>query len=199
MREILYDLGQHEKWPATRHRKKWIDMGPSMKLNLGCGNMTIPGYVNCDIVKEREGIRPDVHCDVTKTLPFGDDCADEILSVHLVEHIDRWQVVHVIREWTRVLKPGGNMVMECPNLISACQVILTNPMNATGPGPEGQKSMWVLYGDPQWKDPLMTHRWAYTPQSLALVMYEAGLKDLRQEPAQFKLREPRDMRIVGTK
>jgi hypothetical protein len=30
-------------------------------------------------------------------------------------------------------------------------------------------------------------------------MAEAGLVNLRQEPAQFKLREPRDMRIVAEK
>jgi hypothetical protein len=31
------------------------------------------------------------------------------------------------------------------------------------------------------------------------LMREAGLVNLRQEPAQFKLKEPRDMRIVGEK
>jgi hypothetical protein len=30
-------------------------------------------------------------------------------------------------------------------------------------------------------------------------MQEAGLANVRQEPAQFKLREPRDMRLVGEK
>jgi hypothetical protein len=45
----------------------------------------------------------------------------------------------------------------------------------------------------------MVHRWGYTPQSLATLMAEAGLANIRQEPAQFKLREPRDMRIVGEK
>jgi hypothetical protein len=45
----------------------------------------------------------------------------------------------------------------------------------------------------------MVHRWGYTPQSLAQVMSEAGLTLIRQEPAQFKLREPRDMRLVGAK
>jgi len=59
--------------------------------------------------------------------------------------------------------------------------------------------MWVFYGDPRWRDPLMVHRWGYTPRSLAQVMGEAGLTTLRQEPAQFKLREPRDMRMVGIK
>jgi hypothetical protein len=59
--------------------------------------------------------------------------------------------------------------------------------------------MWVFYGDPRWRDPLMVHRWGYTPASLAGVMTEAGLANLRQEPALFKLREPRDMRMVGIK
>jgi hypothetical protein len=45
----------------------------------------------------------------------------------------------------------------------------------------------------------MNHRWGYTPLSLARVMHEAGLTQLQQEPAQFKLREPRDMRITGVK
>ena len=31
------------------------------------------------------------------------------------------------------------------------------------------------------------------------ILEEAGLVDIRQEPAQFKLREPRDMRVTGTK
>jgi len=45
----------------------------------------------------------------------------------------------------------------------------------------------------------MVHRWGYTPQSLAALMAEVGLVNIRQEPAQFKLREPRDMRMVGEK
>jgi hypothetical protein len=57
----------------------------------------------------------------------------------------------------------------------------------------------VFYGDPRWQDPLMVHRWGYTPRSLAQVMAQAGLVEIRQEPAQFKLREPRDMRVVGVK
>ena len=138
-------------------------------------------------------------CDLHKLTLFEDDIADEILAVHVVEHFWRWEVVDILKEWQRVLKPGGVMILECPNIISACQVLLENTASAVGPGPEGQRSMWVFYGDPAWKDPLMNHRWGYSPQSLAHVMHEAGLASLRQEPAQFKLREPRDMRIVGNK
>lgn len=169
------------------------------KLNLGCGDKILPGYVNVDVAESRRGLRPDVLCDLRKLTSFEDNTADEILSVHVVEHFWRWEVVDILKEWTRVLKPGGTMFLECPNLLSACYELLQNPDVNAGPGQEGQRSMWVFYGDPSWKDPLMIHRWGYTPRSLAQVMHEAGLVNLRQEPAQFKLREPRDMRIVGEK
>lgn len=169
------------------------------RLNLGCGDKILDGYINIDVVNERAGMQPDIICDITNLEIFEDDYADEILAVHVVEHFWRWEVVTILNEWVRVLKPGGKMILECPNLISACQEVLKDPQQAALPGQEGQRSMWVLYGDPRWQDPLMVHRWAYTPLSLAQVMFQAGLVELKQEPAQYKLREPRDMRITGLK
>lgn len=170
-----------------------------MKLNLGCGDKILDGFVNVDVVESRAGKKPDVLCDLHQLTPFEDNSADEIMAIHVVEHFWRWEVVDILKEWVRVLKPGGKMILECPNLVSACQAVLADVENATGPGKEGQRSMWVLYGDPAWRDPLMVHRWGYTPRSLAMVMHQAGLRELRQEPAQYKLREPRDMRVTGLK
>lgn len=170
-----------------------------MKLNLGCGDKILPGYVNVDAASSRAGHKPDVLCDLRRLATFEDDTADEILAVHVIEHFWRWEVVAVLREWIRVLKPGAALILECPNLQSACEEFLRDPDTGSGPGPEGQRTMWVFYGDPRWQDPLMVHRWGYTPRSLAKVMEQAGLVDMRQEPAQFKQREPRDMRIVGFK
>lgn len=169
------------------------------KLNLGCGDKILPGYVNVDVVESRRGFKPDVVCDLNDLWPFDDNTVDEILSVHVVEHFWRWEVLDVLKEWTRVLTPGGTLILEAPNLLSAAAELLSDPAAAAGPGPEGQRSMWVFYGDPAWKDPLMIHRWGYTPASLGALMREAGLVNVRQEPAQFKLREPRDMRVVGEK
>lgn len=172
---------------------------PAIRLNLGCGDKILPGYVNVDVVEARAGKSPDVICDLRDLSVFPDDHADEVMAVHVVEHFWRWEVEDILREWVRVLKPGGRMVLECPNLKSACEAFLADPEGASRPDKAGQRSMWVFYGDPQWKDPLMVHRWGYTPQSLAALMRAVGLTDARQEPAQYKLREPRDMRVVAVK
>jgi SAM-dependent methyltransferase len=170
-----------------------------VKLNLGSGSSPLPGYINVDVAPERLGVMPDIVCDIRSLMVFTDNYADEIIAVHVIEHFWRWEVVQILKEWARVLKPGGKLILECPNLITACEELLKNPIVAAGPGPEGQRSMWCLYGDPDHKDPLMCHRWLYTPESLAQVLFEVGLIDLKREPAQFKLRDPRDMRITGIK
>ena len=171
----------------------------SKKLNLGCGDKLINGYINVDLVTERAGVPPDVNCDIRKLTVFDTNYADEILAVHVIEHFWRWEVEAILAEWVRVLKPNGKLILECPNLISACEEFLKDPEAGSSPNQKGQKTMWVFYGDPRWRDPLMVHRWGYTPRSLATIMNAAGLTQLQQEPAQFKLREPRDMRITGVK
>ena len=171
----------------------------AIKLNLGCGDKILDGYVNVDVVASRKGRSPDVISDIKDLQVFEDGYADQVLAVHVIEHFWRWEVLAVLTEWMRVLKPGGELILECPNLRAACEVFLKSPDAGSQADARGQRTMWVFYGDPAWQDPLMIHRWGYTPDSLAAVMAEAGFVDIHQAPAQFKLREPRDMRMVGTK
>jgi len=171
----------------------------NVRLNLGCGDKILDGYINVDVVESRAGKKPDILCDLHNLNIFHDNYADEILSVHVIEHFWQWEAADILKEWIRVLKPGGKMIIECPNLISAAKEFLKNADLAAQGGREGQRSMWVFYGDPAWKDPYMIHRWGYTPLSLAKLMFECGLENIKQEPAQYKLREPRDMRITGVK
>jgi SAM-dependent methyltransferase len=172
---------------------------PPLKLNLGCGDKILDGYVNVDVVPSRAGAKPDVLCDLRRLKPFTDASVDEILSVHVVEHFWRWEVRDILLEWKRVLKDGGKIVLECPNLEMACRTFLENPTKGSAENVDGQRTMWVFYGDPQWHDPYMVHRWGYTPESLQALLAECGYANVRQEPAQYKLKEPRDMRIVGEK
>ncbi len=84
----------------------------TIKLNLGCGDKILDDYVNVDIASERAGKKPDVISDIRKLDNFPDNYADEIMAIHVVEHFWRWEVVNVLTEWVRVLKPGGKMVLE---------------------------------------------------------------------------------------
>jgi SAM-dependent methyltransferase len=171
----------------------------AIKLNLGCGDKILPGYINVDVAASRRHQTPDLLCDVRNLSPIPSDYADEVLAVHVIEHFYQWEVDSILREWIRVLKPGGRLVLECPNLENAAREFLENADQAALGGVEGQRSMWVFYGDPSWCDPLMIHRWGYTPSSLKFVLSKAGLINVRRERAMYKLGEPRDMRIVGLK
>lgn len=172
---------------------------PRLKLNLGCGDKILPDHVNVDVVQSRAGFKPDVLCDLRRLRPFKDASVDEILSVHVVEHFWRWDIRDTLLEWKRVLKGGSKIVLECPNLEAACRAFLEDPIKSSAENMDGQRTMWAFYGDPQWRDPYMVHRWGYTPESLKALLLECGYRNVRQEPAQYKLREPRDMRIVGEK
>ena len=168
-----------------------------VRLNLGCGDKILPGYINIDTVSSRAGKQPDVNADIRDLRKIKSFIADEILAVHVIEHFYFWEVVPLLKSWRRLLKPGGKLILECPNLLYACQMIVENPAMRSQADKAGQMSMWPFYGDPSWKDPLMCHKWAYTPESLMAVLDEAGYQQAKQEPAQFKLREPRDMRITA--
>lgn len=171
-----------------------------VRLNLGCGDKLLPHYINIDAAPIRDGRQPDLICDACDLTPFADNSVDEVLSVHLIEHIFPGEVPNAISEWIRVLKPGGRLVIECPNLLSACEALVNMPeaaMESTGEA--AQRTMWAFYGDPVAGDPLMTHKWGYTPQSLSRLLRDAGLRDVLSESPKFKLGEPRDMRVAGMK
>ena len=80
-----------------------------IRLNLGCGDKILQEYINVDVASERAGKKPNVVSDIRK-LTFDDNYADEILSVHVIAHFWRWEVYDILKEWIRVLKPGGKLV-----------------------------------------------------------------------------------------
>lgn len=81
-----------------------------MILRIGVGD-TIPkqeGYLNLDV---RDLPNIDIVADAT-SLPFEDRELDGIESRNLVEHFSRHEIDAVLREWARVLKIGGTMVIQ---------------------------------------------------------------------------------------
>ena len=95
-----------------------------VKLNLGCGDKILPGYVNVDAASSRAGRQPDFVADIRDLRKIKSSIADEILAVHVIEHFYYWEVVPLLQSWRRLLKPDGKLILECPNLLYACQRLL---------------------------------------------------------------------------
>lgn len=83
-----------------------------MKIELGCGKSTAPGFVGVDI---DPAVGPDVVADIRK-LPFDDGSVSEIRAVHCIEHIPWQEIGDVLREWARVLASGGKIFLSTPSL-----------------------------------------------------------------------------------
>lgn len=83
----------------------------TLKLNVGCGKVKYPGWVNIDI----EPVA-DLVIDVRKGLPFNDDNIDFIYSEHVLEHFTFEEGEKVLREFYRCLKVGGVLRIAIPDL-----------------------------------------------------------------------------------
>lgn len=90
-----------------------------MKLHLGCGKRHIPGFVHIDAVDY-----PHVdHVATIDNLSFiPDDSVDLIYNCHVLEHFKRRDVLRVLKEWHRVLKPGGVLRTSVPDFAKLCEV-----------------------------------------------------------------------------
>jgi predicted SAM-dependent methyltransferase len=81
------------------------------KINLGCGPVYKPGYLNVDVVPGG-----DLTLDLRRGLPFESDCCEVIFSEHFFEHIDYPEPVgYLFRECLRVLRPGGLLRFSVPD------------------------------------------------------------------------------------
>jgi len=83
------------------------------RLNAGCGQDILPGYVNMDQLKMK-GV--DVVGSLDKRLPFKDNTFDEIRCISVLEHVKDVSVT--MKEFYRILKKGGKLVLNIPHFTS---------------------------------------------------------------------------------
>jgi predicted SAM-dependent methyltransferase len=165
-----WDVGAMKKYslpwnskPATRmfaHGNKKI-------LDLGCGGLKqvfkegIP--IRVDI---RDDVEADYRCDL-RQLPFKDEFADIVHAAHTLEHFSRKELPEVLDEWLRVLKVGGELRLEVPNLEFAAKEIVKHGGLSSG-------GMDVLYGQQAYD--LDYHKCGFTQALLKHVLQAKGLK-----------------------
>lgn len=169
--------------------------GEQMKINVGAGKRTADGWWNCDVVQDAGATRPlDAICQATE-IPLPDECADVVQAIHLAEHLPRWELETALAEWRRLLKPGGLLILELPNLVKCCQNYLSGRMRG-GKHPD-QLSRFGIYGDPRLENKWMLHLWGYSPDELIGILHANGFKGAAEHQTQHHPagRQHRDMRI----
>ena len=189
-----------------------------IRFNLGCGKKLLnpkDGWVNVDIVSPEdldsvyfcdmlddkvvpvEWDKPLFHQSDLKSMTFvSDNTADEVHGYHIIEHFYRAEVPEVLKEWKRVLKPGGVIVLEQPDVLKCAANLL---LGITRSEPTLIHNMGVLgfFGDGTPDEPYMSHKWGWFPQTLGAELEKAGFEVLGTAPAETHAGDARDFRIVG--
>jgi predicted SAM-dependent methyltransferase len=173
-----------------------------MKINVCSGRHVLDGWTNVDAVvsnhPKARGKKPEILADM-RSIPLPDGCADELMCIHGIEHVLPWEAEDAVREWHRLLKVGGTLVIECPDLIKCCKNVISG-YKVKDKHPD-QMGLWGLYGDNTLRDPFMMHRYAYSPSSMTKLLERNGFTKIRSEHPQWHGAgaRMRDMRVTARK
>ena len=83
-----------------------------LRLHLGCGNVSIPGYVNIDCRYQPAVDRVD---NIGILHHYGVRSVDAIYCCHALDHFSRWDYQRVLKRWFDLLKPGGTLRISTPD------------------------------------------------------------------------------------
>jgi predicted SAM-dependent methyltransferase len=96
-----------------------------VKLDIGGGkNKRDADYIAVDSHGE-----PDVKA-LMWALPFKEGSVDSIWSSHTLEHAPHGKIVDTLREWLRVLRPGGRAIVQVPDFNYVARYWLLGPDRA---------------------------------------------------------------------
>ena len=88
-------------------------MEDKIKLHLGCGNISLDGFINIDLLPSKS---VDVVEDIRELKSFTEESVDLIYACHVLEHISRREYKKVLKRWYSLLKPSGILRLSVPNL-----------------------------------------------------------------------------------
>jgi len=97
-----------------------------MKLHLGCGEKYIKGFTHIDL---RKLDHIDFYSSVDKLEFLQDDSVDLIYASHVLEHFGRHEYKAVLKEWYRILRPGGVLRLAVPNFDAVVQYYIEKDDN----------------------------------------------------------------------
>ena len=151
-----------------------------MKLNIGAGNINLAGFTPIDLMNGQDA----------RKLEYADNSVDEIRASHVLEHFGHREVCDVLREWVRVLKPGGLMKLAVPDFEKVARDYLGGvKTNIQGYAMGGQM------------DENDFHRTLFDRECLSEIMTACGLENLAEWKSELDdcAALPISLNLSGTK
>lgn len=155
------------------------------KLHIGCGNTHLDGYLNVDLHSRKA----DEHVDLNEPLPYADERFEEIVGMHIFEHLDPTKMDSIIKSWNRVLKPGGTILLEMPDFDALCKSYLADR--------DREMTLEWIFGNQ--RDPGQQHRWGWNQKRLTKLFHRHGFYVSFEDPKDYHSKEGPCLRIVATK
>jgi len=182
---IALNLGSGEIDNPTS--KTPIDVNPAYATKLD--------YINVDIRKLR-GVH--IVADVRK-LPIRDNSVDYILARHILEHFGHVETQPVLKEWLRVLKPGGKIEVIVPNLVREFYEHPSWKPRILGDEDDGYHIAKSLFGGQ--RDEFDYHKNAFNWRYLRESLEKAGFVNVRRDVSgyPYSLDQPYDLRAFAEK
>ena len=157
-------------------------------LQVGCGQKnktSLKGFNSDDWKEIRFDIDKNANPDIVGTLTdmnlVETGSVDAVYSSHNIEHLYPHEVPMALKEFYRVLKDDGIVIITCPDLQTVCEAVVKNkllePLYQSPAGPIS--AIDILYGHraSMSKGNLyMAHKCGFTYASLVQALNEAGFK-----------------------
>jgi len=161
---------------ALNQKKADKTNGAGKRLHLGCGGKHLEGYVNVDIFK---GPTVDEVFSMLD-IPYEDGTIAEILSEHSLEHVPFQLAEDALKEWFRVLQPGGKLNLFMPDFEVCCQRYLEAPLESPN---FFQTRAWykaTIYGIQKSQagepDDAQVHKCGFSKEEIRIVLTRNGFQ-----------------------
>lgn len=129
---------------AAAQLRHWLEQGYD-RLNVGGGRKQLDGFVNVDFVATAPASRY-IAANILDLSFIPTACLSQVHSNHVLEHLDETQIRDQLREYRRILKPGGLLTIRCPNALGAAFGFWFEPVV------ENDRSGFVALGFPADED-----------------------------------------------
>ena len=168
-----------------------------LRVEIGSGPFPSPGYVHVDADRWAKHVE---HRASASALPFADGTVEELLAIHILEHVHASALIPTLREWRRVLRPGGFAQIHVPDAATVFAAYLDSPPEKkwTVMVPIFGMTSHARLGRPRARD-LERHHVIYDFALLERVLLDAGfdrVEDVSTEVTDRHTAEWRDLDLI---